>query len=288
MRMGQTCCFSSLKSRYIHTYIITFIAVHNYKVIIYFLFIAVLCTLHMSLLLQLPSRECPSAMISAYIRSLVTRSWPNVHNITCIKSQDGYPSWSIVIVGNLCVRMYPSPNISVYNKLCVEFTEVPSVTCYIYCPNKNIHTRNWDGKSSRKIVVCFSDIGFNSIENEMVVIANAVVEVLWDVCTKRNNMLERILCSCSLWKKQSCKINSICKHIPNFSLFQILISTFNCVYHARNTQITMSIFILQTFRSLVATSHPRQPIAFWSHNSPDTPWLALLMNIHSEGGANFQ
>ena len=42
---------------------------------------------------------------------------------------------------------------------------------------------------------------------------------------------------------------------------------------------TISISILQTFRSWVATSHLRPPMAFLSHNSSDTPGLAPLMNI---------
>ena len=45
------------------------------------------------------------------------------------------------------------------------------------------------------------------------------------------------------------------------------------------TNVTISISILQTFRSWVATSHLRQPIAFLSHNSSDTPGLAPLMNV---------
>ena len=43
--------------------------------------------------------------------------------------------------------------------------------------------------------------------------------------------------------------------------------------------MTISISILQTFRSWVATSHLRPPMAFLSHNSSDTPGLAPLMNV---------
>ena len=45
------------------------------------------------------------------------------------------------------------------------------------------------------------------------------------------------------------------------------------------TNVTISISILQTFRSWVATSHLRPPIAFLSHNSSDTSGLAPLMNV---------
>ena len=51
--------------------------------------------------------------------------------------------------------------------------------------------------------------------------------------------------------------------------------------------VTISISILQTFRSWVATSHLRQPMAFLSHNSSDTPGLAPLMNILFWGRCNF-
>ena len=44
------------------------------------------------------------------------------------------------------------------------------------------------------------------------------------------------------------------------------------------TNVTISISILQTFRSWVATSHLRPPMAFLSHNSSNTPGLAPLMN----------
>ena len=42
------------------------------------------------------------------------------------------------------------------------------------------------------------------------------------------------------------------------------------------TNVTISISILQTFRSRVATSHLRPPMTFLSHNSSDTPWLTPL------------
>ena len=45
------------------------------------------------------------------------------------------------------------------------------------------------------------------------------------------------------------------------------------------TNVEILISILQTFRSRVATSHPRPPMTFISHNSSDTPWLAPLMNV---------
>ena len=43
------------------------------------------------------------------------------------------------------------------------------------------------------------------------------------------------------------------------------------------TIVTISISILQTFRSWVATYHLRPPMAFWSHTSSDTSGLAPLM-----------
>ena len=46
---------------------------------------------------------------------------------------------------------------------------------------------------------------------------------------------------------------------------------------------TISTSILQTFRSWVATSHLRPPMAFISHNSSDTPGVLLLWMFHSEG-----
>ena len=42
------------------------------------------------------------------------------------------------------------------------------------------------------------------------------------------------------------------------------------------TSVTILVSILQTFRSWAATSHPRLPMAFLSHNSSDTPGLAPL------------
>ena len=54
-----------------------------------------------------------------------------------------------------------------------------------------------------------------------------------------------------------------------------------------STSVTISISILQTFRSWVATSHPRPPMAFISHNSSDTPWLAPLMNVLFWGRCDF-
>ena len=51
--------------------------------------------------------------------------------------------------------------------------------------------------------------------------------------------------------------------------------------------VTISISILQTFRSWVATSHIRPPIAFLSHNSSDTPGLAPLMNVLFWGRCDF-
>ena len=53
------------------------------------------------------------------------------------------------------------------------------------------------------------------------------------------------------------------------------------------TSVTISISILQTFRSWVATSHLRPPMAFLSHNSSDTPGLAPLMNVLFWGRCDF-
>ena len=53
------------------------------------------------------------------------------------------------------------------------------------------------------------------------------------------------------------------------------------------TNVTISISILQTFRSWVATSHLRPPMAFLSHNSSDTPGLAHLMNVLFWGRCDF-
>ena len=53
------------------------------------------------------------------------------------------------------------------------------------------------------------------------------------------------------------------------------------------TNVTISISILQPFRFWVATSHFRPPMAFLSHNSSDTPWLAPLMNVLFWGRCDF-
>ena len=53
------------------------------------------------------------------------------------------------------------------------------------------------------------------------------------------------------------------------------------------TSVTISISLLPTFCSWVATSRNRQPMAFLSHNS-DTPWLALLLNVSFLGQCEFQ
>ena len=53
------------------------------------------------------------------------------------------------------------------------------------------------------------------------------------------------------------------------------------------TNVTISISILQTFRSWVATTHLRPPMAFLSHNSSDTPGLAPLMNALFWGRCDF-
>ena len=53
------------------------------------------------------------------------------------------------------------------------------------------------------------------------------------------------------------------------------------------TNVTILISILQTFRSWVATSHLRPPMAFLSHNSSDTPGLAPLMNVLFWGRCDF-
>ena len=54
------------------------------------------------------------------------------------------------------------------------------------------------------------------------------------------------------------------------------------------TSVTILISILQTFHSWAATSHLRLPMAFLSHNSSDTPGLALLMNVSFWGRCDFQ
>ena len=53
------------------------------------------------------------------------------------------------------------------------------------------------------------------------------------------------------------------------------------------TNVTISISILQNFRSWVATSHLRPPMAFLSHNSTNTPALAPLMNVLFWGRCDF-
>ena len=54
------------------------------------------------------------------------------------------------------------------------------------------------------------------------------------------------------------------------------------------TSVTNLISILQTFRSWAATAHLRQPKAFLSYNSSDTPGLAPLMNVLFWGRCDFQ
>ena len=53
------------------------------------------------------------------------------------------------------------------------------------------------------------------------------------------------------------------------------------------TNVTISISILQTFRSWVATSHIRQLMAFLSHNSSDTQGLSPLTNVLFCGRCDF-
>ena len=53
------------------------------------------------------------------------------------------------------------------------------------------------------------------------------------------------------------------------------------------TNVTISISILQTFRSWVAISHLRPPLPFLYHNSSDTPGLAPLMNVLFWGRRDF-
>ena len=61
----------------------------------------------------------------------------------------------------------------------------------------------------------------------------------------------------------------------------LLVSSFssNKIFH----------FNFQIFRSWVATSHLRPPMAFLSHNSPDPPGLTCSSCecFYSEGGATF-
>ena len=53
------------------------------------------------------------------------------------------------------------------------------------------------------------------------------------------------------------------------------------------TSLGISISILQSFRSWLATSHRRPPMAFLSHNSSDKPRLSPLMNVLLWGRCNF-
>ena len=53
------------------------------------------------------------------------------------------------------------------------------------------------------------------------------------------------------------------------------------------TSVTISISLLQIFRSSVATSNLCPPMAFLSHNSSDTPGLSPLMNVSFWGRFNF-
>ena len=54
------------------------------------------------------------------------------------------------------------------------------------------------------------------------------------------------------------------------------------------TNVTISISILQTFRSWVATSHLRPPMAFYLTTHPIRQSLLLLWMFYSEGDATFQ
>ena len=53
------------------------------------------------------------------------------------------------------------------------------------------------------------------------------------------------------------------------------------------TSVTILISILHTLHSWAATPHLRPPMAFLSHNSSDTPGLALLMNVLFWGRCDF-
>ena len=53
------------------------------------------------------------------------------------------------------------------------------------------------------------------------------------------------------------------------------------------TNVTISISILQTFRSWVATSRLRPPMAFLSHNLSNGPGLAPLMNVKFRGRCHY-
>ena len=54
------------------------------------------------------------------------------------------------------------------------------------------------------------------------------------------------------------------------------------------TSVTISISIVQTFHSWLATSHPRQPMAFNLTTHSIRQGLRLLWMSYSEGGATFQ
>ena len=66
--------------------------------------------------------------------------------------------------------------------------------------------------------------------------------------------------------------------LPTWICFCQSVGTVNFVLPF-TTNVTISISILQTFRSWVATSHLRPPMAFISQNSSDTPGFAPLMNV---------
>ena len=53
------------------------------------------------------------------------------------------------------------------------------------------------------------------------------------------------------------------------------------------TSVTISVSILQTFRSWAATTHLRQPMPFLYHNSSDTRKFAPLMNVLFWGRYDF-
>ena len=53
------------------------------------------------------------------------------------------------------------------------------------------------------------------------------------------------------------------------------------------TNVTISTFISQTFRSWVAIFHLRQPMVFLSHSSYGMPGLAPLMNVLFLGRCDF-
>ena len=68
-----------------------------------------------------------------------------------------------------------------------------------------------------------------------------------------------------------------------FSLYPMTLLSYIFLYVIH----TISISILQNFRSWIATSNLRPPMAFLSHNSSDTPGLARLMNVLSWGRCDF-